>query len=194
MRRFLSLAINLLIFVLLLSSFILPQQSRAQIDASANAYYQAYSAAHQNTINGYHQHVPQDQFNALLQQEIAAWQNYVQAQNLANAEAYRLGTVAQQIAVIDATINNWIQYIQSLYNHRNLGAYANNPNYRAAFDQWVNQESARGNQYIVQLHETRKVLAGSTTSVVLSDQPIPSAPATSCDRSIPHWCDLIERR
>jgi hypothetical protein len=182
-----------------LSTFCLNATARAQqnIDwqSTANAYYAAYSQAHNNTINAYYQYASPDQLNALIYAEVAAWNAYVQAQNAANAQA-RVLTLYQQIANIDATVRNWGIYVQNLYNFRNAAAYANDPNYRARYDNWVSGETARANNYVGTLQGARgqlqaQINQGQTTTVVAQPIETPQAPAAApCDRSIPNWCGI----
>ena len=169
------------------------QTSLNAAQIAAQNSYQAYAQAHQNTINGYYARVPQDQFNLLLAAEVAAWTNYVQAQNAINAQAHLLG-LEQQIANIDATIQSWVSYIQNLYNLRSAGAYTADAVYRAAFDNWVKQEAARGNSYIEQLKVVRAQAYREATTVVSQPIETPQVPWTNqCDTSMPNWCDIIYR-
>ena len=197
-RKSVSGALTCWIFLATISTIFLDVTARAQQSYSAaqlgaNSYYQAYAQAHQNTINGFYQRVPQEQFAQLLRAEVMAWNSYLQAQNAANAQAHLLG-LQQQIANIDATINNWISYIQNLYNFRNAGAYATDPNYHTAFDNWVKQESAQGNNYIAQLRAVRVQVQSQVTTVVSQPIETPRSPApTDCgDRDDPlnAWCEL----
>ena len=169
-------------------------QQNTDGQSAANAYYAAYSQAHNNTISAYYQWASQDQLNALIYAEAVAWNNYVQAQNAANAQA-RVLTLYQQIANIDATVRNWGIYVQNLYNFRNAAAYANDPNYRARYDNWVNGEVARANNYVGSLQTARGQIAaqinqGQTTTVVSQPIETPAAPAGTCDPSIPNWCGI----
>ena len=183
-----------------LSASCLNATARAQqnIDwqSTANAYYAAYSQAHNNTITGYYQSASQDQLNALIYAEVVAWNSYVQAQNAANAQA-RVLTLYQQIANIDATVRNWGIYVQNLYNFRNAAAYANDPNYRARYDSWVNSEAARANSYVGSLQTTRgqiqaQINQGQTTTVVSQPIDTPQAPAANpCDERYPNGCGLV---
>lgn len=156
----------------------------------AAAAYQFYGQAHQATINGYNQVVPQEQFNQLLQNETAAWQAYVDAQNAANVEAYAAGA-AQEIAVIDTTIANWVSYIQNLYNFRNVPAYDNDQAYRAQFDQWVQSEATRGNNYIAQLYARRDAAVRSVTTTYGRGKRRPASTGAPCNKQEDLWCDLI---
>ena len=175
MTRFLFLMRGLLpalsILCCLFGAGARAQQAYSVAQATANAAYQNYSNTHQTTIAGYNQRVSQDQFNELLRQEIAAWTNYVAAQNVANGEAYERG-VTQQLAVIDTTINAWIQYIQNLYVHRNAAAYSTDANYRSAFDQWVNVQAQAGNANVAQLREQKRQIEEHHRTVkTLTDHP-----------------------
>lgn len=184
-----------------LSTFCLDATARAQqnIDwqSAANAYYAAYSQAHTNTVNAAYQQVSQEQLNALIYAEIVAWNAYVQAQNAANAQA-RVLTLYQQIANIDATVQNWSIYVRNLYNFRNAAAYANDPSYRARYDNWVNGETARANNYVGSLQTVRgqiqaQINQGQTTTVVSQPIDTPQAPtADPCDPSYPYpsWCGI----
>lgn len=170
-------------------------QQNTDWQSTANAYYAAYSQAHNNTINGYYQWVSQDQLNALIYAEVVAWNNYVQAQNAANAQA-RVLTLYQQIANIDATVRNWGIYVQNLYNFRNAAAYANDPNYRAGYDNWVNGETARANNYVGSLQVARgqiqaEIDQGKTTTVVSTPIETQAQTTNPCAVSpYPSWCGL----
>jgi hypothetical protein len=168
------------------------QQTRAQ--ATANAYYQVFTQAHANTMNAYRQGISQDQFNALIYAETVAWNNYVQAQYAANAEADVLRDLTVQIANVDVTIQNWATYGRNLYNMRDVAAYANDQNYRAAFDNWVQAEAARANMYIGSLQTARAQLQAQVdqgTTVVSEPIETPQPPPqTSCSSLYPSFCGL----
>jgi hypothetical protein len=120
----------------LLASAAQAQQTQAQ--AYADAKYQEYLAAHEMTFRNQQS----AHYNYYLSLEQNAWNVYTQAQWAAQ----------QALAYIQAETARVGDYIQNhLYDNVNQMAYANDPNYRAQADNWVQQEAARGNAYIVQL-------------------------------------------
>lgn len=132
--------------------------AQTALQAFAQQKYNEYLAAHENAWRAGAQGSPQ--YPQLLEFERYKWNEYTAAQAAANAEANQIA-VQHNIAQVDAVINAWVNHIQTLYNRRDVNAYANDPNYRAQFDYWVQQQAAYGNNYIAQLQAYRAQFAGA---------------------------------
>jgi hypothetical protein len=147
---------------------------QTQLQAYAMQKYNEYLFAHEQTWRAQSQGLPHDQQRAYEQ---AAWNAYTQAQHLANQEANQLW-INHYVAQIDTAIGNWTTTIQTLYNRRDVNAYATDPTYRYGFDIWVQNWTRYGNDVLRQLWNYRQQLVGN---------PAPPAPP----RFDPRWTTSV---
>jgi hypothetical protein len=156
MRRRACLAVFTALFALALwGNPVRAQQTQAQ--AYAQQKYNEYLAAHEQTWRAQSQGM---QYAQYLEYERAAWNAYTQAQNNANAEANQMWA-NHYAAQVDTAIASWVNHIRTLYDRRDVNAYATDPNYKTGFDIWVTNWTNYGNHMIGQLSAYRQQLVGN---------------------------------
>jgi hypothetical protein len=89
------------------------------------------------------------------------------------ATAAQIAQANANIATIDAQLAGWNNFLQHLWDYRDQYAYANDPNYKAQYDAWVQSWADYGGWVVQQLQAQRQ----SNVSVVASGAAPPSPPA-----------------
>jgi hypothetical protein len=156
------------LFVWLAFGLVPAAQAQSAAQAYAQAKYNEYLAAHETTWRAQAQGHPQHVVDQYLAYERAAWAAYTQAQNAANNEAQV--RVNHYAALIDAAVNSWANFIRTIYDRRDVNAYATDPTYRGEFDRWVYNWHAYANHMVQVLLNYRQQL------VVTPQAPTQPAP------------------
>jgi hypothetical protein len=161
MIRLIAIAVALTGAVLLAGTAPGPLALIGRVQAASQGevdyYWQAYLTAQQAAWQIYYQQ-PQ-LYGQYLQAERNAWNAYLAKRNELQAELNLLG-LQQQVAQVDAALNAWASYGQTLWQRCDPTGYATDANYRAQCDNWVRLEGGRVQNYIGQLQAYRANLAG----------------------------------
>ena len=137
-----------------------PAQAQTALQMHAQQKYNEYVAAHEATWRIQAQGAPQDVYNQYLNYEQQKWNEFLQAQNAANAEANQVA-MQQHILQADNAIASWNNYLQQIYQGTTTPAYQNDPNYRAIYDNWMQGPVGQAREMIAQLQNYRAQYAGA---------------------------------